>query len=485
MKPPILPLILSAVTVFGCNSPDTRAQYSLGVAFPNLSFQRPVDLQHAGDGTDRLFVVEQAGRILVFDNDPAVNSASSFLDIRGPVDDSENEEGLLGLAFHPDYATNGFFYVNYTASRPNRTVISRFSVKSGNADEGDPASETVLLSFAQPYGNHNGGQVQFGPDGMLYIAVGDGGSGGDPQGHGQNRTTLLGTILRIDVDSPDDGLEYGIPPDNPFVGNQQGYREEIFAYGLRNPWRLSFDVQTGTLWTADVGQNRFEEIDIVESGGNYGWNVMEGNECFGSSGCNSTGFVAPVHVYGHGSGNGSITGGYVYRGSALPGLFGAYVYADYLSGRIWALSRDGNDFSNEQLFDTSIGISSFGVDEDNELFICGFDGRIHKLVLTSGSNTSEPLGEALTPVTVFPNPFRDATTFSFFVEEPGAVQLDVYDAAGRLVVNLMNGWLPRGEAQATWTGLDAAGRHSAAGVYLLRLRRARVSETVPAVYWPR
>src|SRR5688500_4608219 len=218
-----------------------QAAHKAVVAFPNLSFTRPVDLQHAGDNSNRIFVVEQAGIISVFPNDPEVSEKKDFLDIREKVDDQGNEEGLLGLAFHPDYETNGYFYVNYTAANPNRTVISRFKVSAANTSEADAASETILLTFEQPYSNHNGGQVSFGPDGYLYIAVGDGGSGGDPHDNGQNRSTLLGSILRIDVNKAENGRAYGIPADNPFSKNNNGYREEIYAYGLRNPWRFSFD----------------------------------------------------------------------------------------------------------------------------------------------------------------------------------------------------------------------------------------------------
>ena len=276
---------------------DNPPAYKTTVAFPGLSFTRPVDLQYPPDNTNRIFVVEQAGVISVFPNDKSASTRNTFLDIREKVDDQGNEEGLLGLAFHPDYKTNGYFYVNYTAANPNRTVISRFKVSSADPGQADPASEMELLTFAQPYSNHNGGQVSFGPDGFLYIAVGDGGSGGDPQDHGQNRSTLLATILRIDVNKQEDGKPYGIPADNPFAGNNQGYREEIYAYGLRNPWRFSFDAANGRLWTGDVGQNAYEEIDIVEKGGNYGWNTMEGNHCFEpKSGCDRAGLKPPVHV---------------------------------------------------------------------------------------------------------------------------------------------------------------------------------------------
>lgn len=358
---------------------DTQG-YRTVVAFPELSFTRPVDLQTPSDGSNRLFVVEQAGVINVFPNSAGTTSKKTFLDIRSKVDDGGNEEGLLGLAFHPEYASNGYFYVNYTATRPNRTVISRFKVSSSNPDEADPTSEVVLLTFEQPYSNHNGGQVSFGPDGYLYIAAGDGGSGGDPHGNGQKLSTLLGKILRIDVNNTSAGRQYSIPADNPFAGNKQGYREEIYAYGLRNPWRFSFDPATGTLWTGDVGQNAWEEIDIIEKGGNYGWNTMEGNHCFDpKSGCKRDGLKLPIHEYDRNEGI-SVTGGFVYRGPSLKALTGKYVYADYATRRIWALDASNRSRpANSLLLEANFNISSFGVDKDQELYLCGFDGKIHKL----------------------------------------------------------------------------------------------------------
>ena len=381
---PFFSVVLFVVT--GCSSNgndngDTPGTYVAVTAFPNLSFPRPVDLQHAGDNTNRIFVVEQAGVISVFQNNPTVASKKTFLDITAKVNDSGNEEGLLGLAFHPNYESNGYFYVNYTAANPSRTVISRFTVSSGNADVADATSEHIILEFDQPYSNHNGGQISFGPDGFLYIATGDGGSGGDPQGNGQSRSTLLGKILRINVNSTEDGKQYAIPADNPYKDNTSGYREEIYAYGMRNPWRFSFDLVTNKLWTGDVGQNSFEEIDIIEKGGNYGWNVMEGFHCFEpSSGCNQTGLKLPVWEYGRNLGV-SVTGGFVYRGPTLTDLTGKYIYADFGSSRVWALNVPalGGTVTNTQLLQASFNISSFGVDKNNELYLCGFDDKIYKL----------------------------------------------------------------------------------------------------------
>jgi len=362
------------------SQPQIESQYNVDVAFLNLSFSHPVGLHSVEDGTNRLFLVEQEGTIQVFENIRNVSVTQVFLDIRDLVLFG-GEQGLLGLAFHPNFAQNGNFYVDYVANNPRRTVIARFSVSSSNPNQADRNSELVLLEVAQPYENHNGGQIAFGPDGYIYIALGDGGSAGDPQDNGQNRTVLLGKILRINVDSSSAGLNYSIPSDNPFVGNTEGFREEIYAYGLRNPWRFSFDSLTSRLWVADVGQDRMEEIDIVEKGKNYGWNIMEGTLCYSPpEGCNQTGRELPVWEYGHDLGY-SATGGFVYHGSELSELEDAYIYGDYGSGRIWALQHRGvNQTINTALVDTTLNISSFGIDQQNELYICDYNGRIYRLV---------------------------------------------------------------------------------------------------------
>jgi glucose/arabinose dehydrogenase len=333
-----------------------------------------------------MFVVEQEGIIYTFNNSESVTSKEVFLDISDKVLYG-GEQGLLGLAFHPNYASNGYFYLNYIVDNPRRTVVSRYSVLSNDTNQANHTSEFAILEVPQPFTNHNGGQIAFGPDGYLYIALGDGGSGGDPLNHGQNRSTLLGSILRLDVDSSSD-TPYSIPNDNPFIGNLNDYREEIFAYGLRNPWRFSFDFMTGDLWAADVGQNKIEEIDIITNGGNYGWKIMEGSLCYSpTTGCNETGLITPIFEYSHDIGN-SITGGYVYRGSLLTTLYGYYIYADYGSGRIWALSYTDSTVQNYLINDTSLNIVSFGVDQGNELYICAFDGKIHKLVETTNESTT-------------------------------------------------------------------------------------------------
>ena len=348
--------------------------------FPNLSFSRMVHLTYPDDGTDRLFLVLQPGQVMVFENDAAVGEAETFLDIRDAVSDRGNEEGLLGLAFDPQYRLSGYFYVYYSAFPPRRSVVSRFSVSTSNPNRADPATERIILEVPQPYSNHNGGHLLFGPDGYLYVGLGDGGRAGDPQENGQDVSTLLGSILRIDVSNIGPEGEYAVPPDNPFAGQGGGVREEIWAYGLRNPWRFAFDRQTGEMWAGDVGQNRYEEIDIIKPGRNYGWNVMEGRHCFGAGNCDQTGLEQPVMEYGREDGC-SVTGGYVYRGARLPSMFGAYVYGDFCSGKIWALRHDGDNITEQlQIVDSSLSISAFGEDQGGELYVLSFDRKIYRLV---------------------------------------------------------------------------------------------------------
>ncbi len=376
-------VLLVFLACAGCQLPersDARPfNLTLEPAFPDLRFEQPVDLQHAPDGSGRLFVVEQKGIIRVFPNDPQAQKADIFLDLTSEVLLGHMEEGMLGLAFHPRFKENGYFFVYYIADNPRRSRLARFQAQDNRAD---PASKYVVLEVPQPYGNHNGGQIAFGPDGYLYIALGDGGSGGDPHGHGQNPATLLGSILRIDVDHASAGKNYAIPPDNPFAGNKQGYREEIFAFGLRNPWRFSFDPKTQWLWAGDVGQDKpYEEIDIIEKGKNYGWNIMEGFHCYEpKENCDTNGLTLPVWEYTLDDGGRSVTGGHVYRGKKISELEGYYLYADFVSGRVWALKYDGRHPPENHLLvhNPNLYPSSFGVDENREIFICSFDGSIYR-----------------------------------------------------------------------------------------------------------
>lgn len=378
-------LVLSFIILAFGASGSGYAQVQLTNAFPMLSFTRPVLVTHAGDGTDRVFVVQQDGRIKVFPNDEGVTAAETFLDINNKLSSTVSEQGLLGLAFPPDYADSGYFYVNYTAPSPLRTVIARYSV-TADPDKADSLSEQVILTVNQPYTNHNGGMLMFGTDGYLYIGMGDGGSGGDPLGHGQNTQTLLGTILRIDVDTTSG---YRIPPTNPFSGSPGLGREEIFAWGIRNPWRFSQDPATGLIYLGDVGQNAWEEIDIVENGLNYGWRCYEGNAVYNSSGCGPiTDYAFPIAVYPHSGGDCSVTGGYVYTGYRRPELTGAYIYGDYCTGRTWLLRYEGGTVTADSLLiDAPFAISSFGTDRDGELYFCNYNGSIHRFV---GSPLNSP-----------------------------------------------------------------------------------------------
>lgn len=362
--------------------PVEQIDLSLQHVHTGLVFAQPVGLLQAPNDSSRWFVLEKAGRLIVFDDTLGTTSKSVFLDIRDRVDSSFGESGLLGMAFHPEFASNGFVFVSYTSSgNPLQSRVSRFRSMDGGLTV-DSASEQVLLAVDQPFANHNGGWIGFGPDGLLHIGLGDGGSGGDPLGHGQNTDSLLGSVLRIDVDGP---APYGIPADNPFVGGAGG-RPEIYAWGVRNPWRWSFDQSTGTLWAGDVGQQSWEEIDIVERGGNYGWNRREGAHCYGAPECDGAGLIDPITEYAHSQGC-SVTGGYVYRGGAIPALDGVYVWGDYCSGRVWGLEYDeqGNP-SPTVLLDSGHLISSFGQGHDGEIYLLAFAaGEIYKLVSTAAA----------------------------------------------------------------------------------------------------
>jgi glucose/arabinose dehydrogenase len=362
------------------------APYKIEEAFPNLEFKRPVDMQSPRDGTGRLFVVEQDGVIRVFQNRPGEKTSAVFLNLRASVNRNGNEMGMLGLAFHPDFKTHPEFFVDYTASKFGQrlTRVSRFAA-SPSSGTAVPGSEKTVIEIPQPYANHNGGQVAFGPDGMLYVALGDGGGAGDPQGNAQDTRSLLGKLLRIDVRTN----PYTIPRDNPFAPGSSEARGEIFAFGLRNPWRFSFDPANGELWAGDVGQDTWEEIDRIEKGKNYGWDCREAMHPFTQDEqcplCKTAhDLVDPVWEYGRTEGI-SVTGGYVYRGHALPDLVGWYVYGDYGTGNVWALRMENGKAVNRLLVDTDILISSFGVDENGELYLCAHDPsdaptKIYKLV---------------------------------------------------------------------------------------------------------
>ncbi len=344
----------------------------------------PLFVTHASDGSGRLFVVEKSGKIRIVTDGTLVETP--FLDITDRVRSSANEQGLLGLAFAPNYTESGSFFVNYTDDDGN-TVVARYQVTANDADQADPTSEVVVLQIEQPAANHNGGMIAFGPDGYLYIGMGDGGGSGDRYGHGQNPETLLGKMLRIDVTS-DPEQPYIVPADNPWVEqdwNGVDVRDEIWAVGLRNPWRFSFDRTTGDLWIGDVGQNQYEEIHYTPAGNpgglNYGWPILEASACYSNGDdCDKAGLELPVAQYSH-SGHCSVTGGYVYRGEQYPAMQGVYLYGDYCSGTIWG-SWFANDWQSAELLDSNVSLSSFGEDEAGELYITNLStGVLSRLVV--------------------------------------------------------------------------------------------------------
>lgn len=377
----IVPRLPFATHALAQDASPTAEGLSLGFDEIATGFEKPLLVTHAGDSSGRLFVVEQVGRVRIVSEGQVVTTP--FLDITDRVGSSGNEQGLLGLTFAPDYASSGLLYVNYTDTDGN-TVVSRFTA-SDDANAADPASELVILQQKQPFSNHNGGNLVFGPDGYLHVGFGDGGSQGDPNGNGQNLDTWLGKILRIDVTDASSDAPYIVPADNPFVSTADA-KPEILFYGLRNPWRFSFDRETGDIWIGDVGQNEWEEIDHVPAdamlnGINFGWNIMEGETCYNAESCNQDGLTLPVFTYSHTVGGCSVTGGYVYRGSVYPPLTGTYLCGDYCSGLIWGIVSDGNGgFTASTPVDSGFAISSFGEDEAGELYVIDQNtGSVHHI----------------------------------------------------------------------------------------------------------
>ena len=377
-------VILSATLVTGCFEDSTAQLAGVNVqlqpAFGDLSFSQPLAMLPVPSKNNEWLVVEKAGRIYNVTQQGNGFTKQVYLDISNRVNAQYGESGLLGMAFHPQYSQNGRIIVSYTATgSPLISTVSRFTGVAGANPL--PDSEQVLLQLNQPYSNHDGGQVAFGPDGYLYMGFGDGGSGGDPLGNGQNTGVLLGKILRVDVDN---GQPYAIPADNPFANSGTG-KGEIYAWGFRNPWRWSFDRQSGELWVGDVGQNAWEEIDIVQKGGNYGWNIKEGSHCYATANCQSAAAAAkaidPVAEYSHSEGC-SVTGGYVYRGRLIPALQGRYIFGDYCSGRLWILTpkATGSGYDRSLLVDSSLSIASFAEDHQGEVYVVDLAGAVYKIV---------------------------------------------------------------------------------------------------------
>ncbi|WP_426430774.1 PQQ-dependent sugar dehydrogenase [Winogradskyella sp. HB-48] len=420
-------------------------------------FNRPVNIKHAGD--DRLFVVEQDGIIKIVNSDGTIET-TNFLDIDDRVRSIGNEQGLLGLAFHPDFATNGYFFVNYT-NNSGDTVISRFSRIGVSPTIADPNSELIILTYSQPFSNHNGGELQFGPDGYLYISSGDGGSGGDPQNNSQNLNSLLGKLLRIDVNNSSASNPYDIPADNPFVGDANA-RDEIWAYGLRNPWKFSFDSMNNDLWIADVGQNAREEINQVAStsaGLNYGWRCYEGNITYNTSGCPSSSTLTfPVSEYSHSGGRCSITGGYVYRGSTYPNMVGTYLFGDVCTQEIGYLKFENGSW-NSTFESFSGNWVAFGEDINGELYVSSLGGSIFKVtdsLLSIDENTQNS-------ILIYPNPANTILNIDF---HNGAINestiIEVYDTQGKLTMSILK------DNNDTFTSINISDLKS--GFYILKIK---------------
>jgi len=473
-------IILFSLNTFNLH----EAQTKIISAFPNLSFSKPIDIQHPNDNTDRLFIVSQRGIIHVVETIDEVSNSTIFLEINDKVIFG-GEQGLLGLVFDPDYSSNGYFYVNYTANNPRRTIISRFSVSNANRNQAELLSELKLLEVEQPYENHNGGQIAFGPDGYLYISFGDGGSRGDPGNRAQNLSTLLGKMVRIDVSQSTKVNLYQIPEDNPFYGNNENLREEIFAYGLRNVWRFSFD-GNGNLWAADVGQGEWEEISLIQNGGNYGWKIMEGSYCYNpQNNCNQDGLILPVWEYDHSSQGGySITGGYYYEGNNVPELFNKYVYADFVTGNIWAFNPQDNSNSFLEKFDGEI--STFGIDMNKELYFADYkSGLIYKFVDDNVSSVNNFVPKRIMLNQNYPNPFNPNTKIGYTIQgktgiefsDVSLVQLRIFDVLGNEIATLVNEIQKPGEYEVEFNGNSGADRKLATGVYYYQLKFGEIIET--------
>lgn len=457
-------------TILTADAHAAHADYALEIAYPNLDFSFPTDIQPANDGTDRLFVVEKRGYIWVFpDEDDVVgDDASLFLDVSSKVRTS-GEAGLLGLAFDPDYKLNGDFFVFYISTAPSRTVVARYNV-SADPNLADPASEVILIDVPQPTVFHNGGQLAFGNDGYLYIAMGD----NRVMATAQDLTDLPGSILRVSVDVDPVPLAFGlppyeIPPDNPFANNESGYRPEIYAYGFRNPWRFSLDEYTGEFWVCDVGENEYEEIDLVKPGRNYGWPLMEGPECYQPEECDTNGanLDLPLYSYTHNEGL-AIVGGFRYWGTRLRELTGMFIFADYASGFVWALHYDGAGTPERfTLIDDAPLMLTVGKNGDGEFLMGSGDGFLYRLghILT-GAGDGLP-GTRL--IGNFPNPFNPSTTIRFVLERAAEVRIDIVSVTGARVRRFESAPREAGEHSVVWRGEDDRGGRVASGVYFCRL----------------
>lgn len=425
-----LPLAVALLSI------SATAQQPFAVAFPGLQFNSPTDIKTPPDRSGLFFVTEQIGLVRVFDPQEFESTGYiTFLDIRDRVV-MGGELGLGGIVFDPSYATNGYFYLNYTTPDPLRTRISRFQVDPDNPLHADSTSERVILELLQPYDTHNGAGMAFGPDGYLYIGIGDGGCCGDPENRSQNLDSLFGKIIRINVHPADTSRPYTIPSDNPFV--EGSGRPEIYAYGFRNPWRFSFDEATGDLWCGDVGQDKWEEIDIVRPGGNYGWRLMEGPECYNPGLCDSTGLISPILAYQHDTTwpfAAIVAGMFNFYTEVAPGTYyplksGEFIYGDFVSGRIWAMERPRDSIIHTRLLaESGPNITAFGTDRNGEIYFVAFDGYVYHFARLADVPDAGPL----TGAQAVPNPGSSSTMLRFDMARPGSPCIEIFDILGRRV----------------------------------------------------
>jgi len=468
------PLFVLTLLVLALAAGTARAQYALERAYPGLSFPAPTDVRPAIDGTNRMFVVQKGGTIRVFENDYHVSTSKVFLDISYKIR-TAGEAGLLGLVFDPKYASNGTFYIYYETKYPTRNIVARMKV-SADPDVADPNTEEILIDAPQfDPGNayHCGGQLAFGKDGYLYIAMGDNVNGVSAQ----DLTDFQGSILRIDVHvdpTPLGQLVFGaplyqIPAGNPFATNISGYRPEIYAYGFRNPWRFAIDPYTDEIWVCDVGQDTWEEIDLVRKGKNYGWPLMEGFECYPPGACDTTSkdLKLPLYAYSHDDGS-AIVGGCRYWGTRLPELVGVFVFADYSSGVVWGLHYDGA--GTPERFDLAHNAPSMftvGSGFDDEILMGSVDGQLYRLARIATPVAGTPPRSHLAGN--FPNPFNPSTTIRFVLEHPASVRLDIVSIRGERVRQFEFSSAGSGPHEVVWRGETDRGSHVASGVYFCRL----------------
>jgi glucose/arabinose dehydrogenase len=449
-------------------------QLQLVNAFPNVTFSSPIFVTYSNDGTNRVFVVQRFGLIKVLPNDSTTSDSRVFLDVTNLNNASTYiERGLLGLAFHPDYANNGYFYIYYTRVGDGANVLERFSRSATDPNKADSLSGQILWAVSDPYQNHNGGILFFGMDGYLYVGMGDGGSANDPGNRAQNPNEMLGKVHRIDVNTTSGGNNYGIPPTNPYASG--GGRPEIFTLGMRNPWRVSQDPVTGLLYCGDVGQDAWEEVDILQVGNNYGWRCYEGNHAtVNVGGCTEpmSFYTFPIKEYANAGSECSITGGYVYRGIRRPELTGRYVYADYCSGKIWKFKYENNTVTEDSLLMTApSSVYSFGTDQNNELYVCCANNIVYRFNKSDAVGINNNVSGTPSEFKLeqnYPNPFNPETNINYFVPKLSNVKLTIYDALGKEINTLVNTTQLAGSYQVKWNGRDSYGNNIPSGAYFYK-----------------